>query len=154
MKSIELIELLFALLDELGQRTLGEDLERFVPYAQEGAPDTAGFFVAAFLAGLIIIKGNAGKHGNSAVHKPYDVHQVHVVGFFIEVVAPALALFAVEDLCVPKLEEDGFEKFLGYTFMLGYLLYVNRAVLVSFCEINQGMDGVFTFFRKHICVIA
>lgn len=108
MKSIDFVDLFLSLLNELREGALGKDLERLIPYSHEGTPDPAGLFVAAFLTGFIVVEGNAGQHGDSAVHKPHDVHKIYVFGVLIEVVAAAFSFFTVKDLGVPKLEEDGF----------------------------------------------
>jgi hypothetical protein len=130
----------------MGQCAFGQEFERFVTDAREGIADTAGYFIGTFLAGLIVIEGHAWQQGDGAVHEADDFHQVYLFGFLVQVVAAALALFAVENFGISQFEEDGFEEFFGDMLFLGYLLDVNRALLKPLGEVNEGMDGIFALF--------
>lgn len=125
-----------------------EKFDRCIPYGEEGVSHCANLFIFTFIAGLVKFVGCTGQRRYGSIKKPHDFRQVYVGRFTPKDVSTAFSLFTTQNAGFFQIEKDTFQKLAGYAARLGNIPD-QEFFFGSLSHVNQGVDGVFTFLRKH-----
>lgn len=125
-----------------------EKFDRRVPNGEESMTNRADFLIFTFVAGFIEFIGRARQCGYGSIKKPHDFRQVYVGRFASETVATSFSLLATQYTSFFQIEKYTLQEFAGDAACLGNIPD-QEFFLRSFGHVNQRMNRVFTFLRKH-----